>query len=179
MTTFQVDSLPTERFNDPSGWRSVPRGIVKIFIFILLPIPLFRITQGLILYSFILTNSMSSGIDKPFWLRPAAEGWMRPTICFFAVLLPAAGLAIAYHRLAKRFHVSRLWTSTAFVLLAFISASVFCNVQLSDVAGESRICIGAAPSLFGWHTLQGVVPLLLACWFSIRALPRETLTKSM
>jgi hypothetical protein len=162
-------------FGAPFGWRAVPPGILKIVVFVLLPMLVYRITQMLILFSFLLTISPNPSIERPFWLRADAEGWMRLAICLVMVILPAAALAVGYHFLARRFQVARLWAGISFLLLAYISGSIFCNVQLSDIPGQSRICLGAAPSLVGWHTFQGVVPLLLGCWLTIRTDSRHAI----
>lgn len=179
MLTSPADSLPADELAGSNYWRTVSHSILKILVFVLSPILLFRITQGLVLHSFIFITFPNPGADKPFFLRAAAEGWMRPTVVFGAVILPAACLAIAYYVVAKRFGVSRSWTITPFVLLAIVSASVFCNVQLSDVAGESRICLGAATSLVGWHTLQAVFPLMLCWWLTRQERPRGAISDSL
>ncbi len=170
MPTPHYGPSPTEDITTRRIRRFVAHGIVKVFVFALSPMLLFRLSQALVLELFLLVMfaiGPDSNIEKPFWLRPTAQGWMSATVCLVTVLLPAAALAIAYDRLANRFCVSRLWSWTSFCLLSFAAASVFCNVHLSDVAGESRICLGRAPTLLGWHTLQGTVPLLLGWWLAI------------
>ncbi|MBI1345285.1 hypothetical protein GC163_03265 [bacterium] len=166
-----ADSQADENCTMPARWQALPLSIVKMLVFMLTPMFLFRITQMLIFNLFFFSIFPNPGNEKPFWLRPAAESWMRVVILCITILLPAAVLAFAYQRLANRFQVSGFWARTSFVMLAIASAAIFCNVHLSDLPGESRICLGAAPSLIGWHTLQGTAPLLLGWWLTKRSFP--------
>ena len=159
--TLAIDSL----FSRRPFWSNASSGILRVFVFVLLPAPLFRATQGLLLELFmLLAVGATPSVERPFWLRPAAEDWMSVIVCLTMVLLPSAALATAYHSLATRFRVSKHWWITSCCLLSFVAASVFCNVRFSDIAGESRVCLGASPTLLGWHTLQGAAPLLVALW---------------
>lgn len=101
--------------------------------------------------------------------------WVASTI---TLILPTMLLAILYCRWARRSELSKKWMLIPCGILSFLSLVMIYQVTISEIPGESTLCIGAGigSSMLYFSALrytQMLVPLAVGLWF-MRQTPKNT-----
>ncbi|MGD9127281.1 MAG: hypothetical protein PVH19_07855 [Planctomycetia bacterium] len=109
-------------------------------------------------------------------LDPNALKWMA---AIFTLVLPTMLLAILYCRWARRSKVNKKWMLISCGIFSFLSLHLVYLVKISEVAGESQLCIGAG---FGTQILlhlsflqltQMLGPLAVGLWYALRTKKKQ------
>ena len=80
--------------------------------------------------------------DSGTHLGTSAKAVLPYLVTALTIVIPSATLTALYFGLAKRSGIGRRWTIVSCVVLSVLAGLAMCDVQLSDLPGQSRLTFG-------------------------------------
>jgi hypothetical protein len=114
--------------------------------------------------------------DSGTHLGTSAKAVLPYLVTALTILIPSAVLTALYFGLAKRSGIGRRWTIVSCVVLSVLAGLAMCDVQLSDLPGQSRLTFGLGVGFslaHVGHLCQALFPLAVGLWLLRRSRVRR------
>ncbi|MBM3999001.1 MAG: hypothetical protein FJ297_05565 [Planctomycetes bacterium] len=93
------------------------------------------------------------------------------------IVIPSAALTAAYFGLARRSGIRTRWTVVSWIVLSVLAGLAMCDVQLSELPGQSRLTVGLGVGFrvaYLGQWCQALFPLAAGLWMLGRSRKRDS-----